>query len=551
MVKPSRFTADLAREYLTRGYWEYTTVPQLWDECARRYPDREALCDSRVRLTWAQAKTGIDRLALGLLEMGLKRDQVIAIQLPNCVELLLARVACEKAGVMALTVIRNLRHKEISHALGLTGAAGVIIPWRHEGRDYFQMIQELKPELPALRHILVVDDEAPPGAVSLRDMLEQPLESKYPPDYLEATQIPPDEVGGLSHTSGSTGLPKIVEDATFPRVATGRSQYARMGWSPDDVIGVIAPAVGGAAKTISFLGAAMAGARLVLMEQFDAEEALKLIERERVTIACTVPAQISMMVDHPNLDKYDLSSLRLVTAATAPLMKEVALKGEERLGAVIVNLYGGMDVGGLCVTSPGDTQEVRLSTIGKPLRGAEFSLRDEQGHDAPPGEVGTIWVRGPILSSGYFNNPQATREGWTDGWFNMGDLARYDEGGNVMLVGRSKDVIIRGGHNIYPVEMENLLSAHPKVQEVAVVAMPDPVLGERACAYVVPRPGEALAFEEMISFLKEKQIASYKFPERLELVTELPMAAEQKVDKKTLRDDIARKLEAESGPVTA
>jgi non-ribosomal peptide synthetase component E (peptide arylation enzyme) len=537
----------MTREYLSRGSWEYTTVPQLWDECARRYPDREALVDSRVRLTWAQAKRAIDRLALSLLEMGVRKDQVIAIQLPNCAELLLARVACEKAGALALTVIRNLRETEMAHALKHTEAVGVIIPWRHEGRDYFQMIQELQPELPALQHVMVAGDETPPEAISLQEMLERPLERKYPPHYLDKTQIPPDEVGSLAHTSGSTGLPKIVEDATFPRVATARSQLERLGWRADDVVGVIAPAIGGAAKTLAFLGAPMVGARLALLERFDAEQALRIIDRERVTIVCAVPAQISMMVDHPNLDNYDLSSLRLITVATAPLLKEVAVKAEKQLGAIILNLYGGMDVGGLCVATPHDPEEVRLNTIGKPLRGVELTLRDEQGHEVPRGEVGTIWVRGPILSSGYFKNPQATQEGWKDGWFNMGDLARFDDRGNLRLVGRSKDVIIRGGHNIYPVELENLLSAHPKVKEVAIVGMPDPVLGERACAYVVPRTEDGLTFEEMVSYLKEKQIASYKLPERLEVVSELPLASEQKVDKKSLREDIARKLEAEVG----
>jgi non-ribosomal peptide synthetase component E (peptide arylation enzyme) len=220
---------------------------------------------------------------------------------------------------------------------------------------------------------------------------------------------------------------------------------------------------------------------------------------------------------------------------------------EEKLGCPIVQSYGAMDSGGMTLHSSRDNAEIRLFTIGKPAPGSEVRLVDDAGQDVPKWDAGEIQVRGPVLISGYYNDPEATWQVWTkDGWYQTGDLGNYDEHGNLLKVGRKKDIIIRGGQNIYPVEIENLLMNHPKVANVAVVKMPDPVMGERACAYLVPKKGQSFNFEEMISFLKEKNIAAYKWPERMEIVHALPMVAEgQKVDKKMLEKDIEEKLKVE------
>jgi acyl-CoA synthetase (AMP-forming)/AMP-acid ligase II len=196
---------------------------------------------------------------------------------------------------------------------------------------------------------------------------------------------------------------------------------------------------------------------------------------------------------------------------------------------------------------PDDPQDVRFLTAGRPVPGVEVKLVDDEGKEVSPGGVGEVWVRGPTFVSGYYRDAEATAQMWTqDGWFKMGDLGKWDYRGNVAIVGRKKDMIIRGGQNIYPVEIENLLILHPKVSAVAVVGMPDPVMGEKACAYIVPKSGETFTFEEMVSFLKSKNIALFKIPERLEIVERLYMVADnQKVDKKVLQQDIREKLRAE------
>ncbi len=219
---------------------------------------------------------------------------------------------------------------------------------------------------------------------------------------------------------------------------------------------------------------------------------------------------------------------------------------EEKLGCPIVQSYGAMDSGGMTLHSFNDGAKVRLLTIGKPAGGNEVRLADNAGKEVPEGSAGEILVRGPTLVSGYYKDPEATWQVWTeDGWYKTGDLGKFDEYGNLVIVGRKKDVIIRGGQNIYPVEIENLLVNHPKVSNVAIIKMPDPVMGEKACAYIVPKQGHDFTFEEMVSFLKKNGIAAYKLPERLEIVDALPMVAEgQKVDRKVLEKDIGEKLKA-------
>ena len=196
---------------------------------------------------------------------------------------------------------------------------------------------------------------------------------------------------------------------------------------------------------------------------------------------------------------------------------------------------------------PSDPREIRLGTVGKPsAEGDEIKLVDEAGREVARGEVGEVWARGPSGLSGYYKDADTTWQVWTsDGWFKSGDLGRLDEHGNLTIIGRKTDTIIRGGQNISPVEIENMLATHPKVYSIAIIGMPDPVMGEKACAYVVPKPGQELTFDEMVSFLRQKHIASYKLPERLEILDKLPLVAEQKVNRKVLRDDIMQKLKAE------
>jgi non-ribosomal peptide synthetase component E (peptide arylation enzyme) len=222
------------------------------------------------------------------------------------------------------------------------------------------------------------------------------------------------------------------------------------------------------------------------------------------------------------------------------------LEAEKKLPGVVINGFGSVDSGAQFINSPHAPLDVRLLTVGQPLAGNKVRILDENGHEAARGEVGELYLGGSLVSSGYYRDPEGTWQVWTkDGWFKTGDLGKLDEEGNLIIAGRKKDMIIRGGQNIYPVEIENLLQAHPKVADVAIVAMPDPIMGEKACAYVVPKWGQTFTFDEMVSYMKSKNIVAYKLPERLEVVESLPVVGDQKIDKKLLRQQILEKLQAE------
>lgn len=547
MAQPSRYAPEMMDNYVRTGQWTLVSWPEVWDKNARDFPDSEAIVDSHTRLTWAQAKQWIDRLALGFLELGFKKDEVMVIQLPNSVELALARLACEKAGILCAPVLRTFRHNEMQYILRFTQAKGVAIPLEFRGFNYPEMIDKLRPELPDLKFVFIVGDSVPPGAVSIKEMVHNPLEGKYPANYLERFTYDPREVSWISHTSGSTGFPKFVEIPAVARRSLCEGQLHVLKLNQKDVVGALSPATGGP-NIIVYWSAAMGGAKVVMMEHFEAEEALRLIERERITVAGVVPTMLTAMLRHPNRRKYDLSSMRAwyCAAGTPPfdLVKEL----EETVGGKVVQIYGAVDFGSAVNSTLDDPIEMRVLTAGKPVWGARIKIVDDSGREVPRGQVGELWGTGPASVGGYYKDPAATTEAWTqDGWYRTGDLGRIDERGNLIIVGRKKDMIKRGGQNVYPIEIEKLLITHPSVQEVAVVAMPDPEMVEKACAYVVPKAGRTFTFEEMTSFLKQKGVAPFKTPERLEIISKMPMlAADQKIDKKALREDILRKLGVKS-----
>jgi non-ribosomal peptide synthetase component E (peptide arylation enzyme) len=546
MPKPTLYKQEQIDEFIRAGFWDETTPWGLWDQNARNYPQKEAIVDSKTRLTWEQAKIWTDRVALSFIELGVQRDQLLAFQLPNSTSTCCLRVACGKAGALGLGILPSLRHREVEYILKQTQAIGIVIPWHFRGFDYFEMIQEMQPNLPALKFIFVADDNIPGGAISIEVMAKQPIENRYPLDYLERRALSATEVSCLALSTGTTGLPKFVEVPLATRMNLDRELIDVFELTSDDIVITFSPAYGGP-NLPAYWVASMTAAKTVMLEHFEAEEALKLIAKERATVICVVPAHLNALLRCPERGKYDLSSVRLWASAGAILPYHIAVEVEDKIGGSVISSYGSTEWGGVCTHSIRAARELRLRTVGKPLAGDEVRLVDENGNEVPQGEIGEIRVRGPCCNSGYYKDPERTREVWTQGdWCRMGDVGRIDPQGNLVIVGRRKDIIIRGGQNIYPTELEDILLTHPKVSNVAVVGMPDDYLGEKACAYVVLKAGQEFSFEEMVSFLKTRKIALYKLPERLELLDSLPLVGGIKVDKKWLEQDIARKLQSQS-----
>ena len=544
----TRYTQEMINDYIKRGFWHPTLlISDLVEQSARDCPDKEAVVDLKSRLTWREVSQRIDMIARGLLDLGFKRDDVIATQLPNSVEYFLLFFACEKAGVIMATTQPTFRQAEMEPILRQTRAKGIIIRHKLRDFDYLSMVKELQAGLPELKHIIVLGDDVPEGAISLTELMSRNLEDKYPPQYFQQIRFKPYEVTRIFNTSGTTGTPKCIERPVAPRILSGRILTERMELDRSDVIVTGWNLGSGGALFMAQICTPLVGAKLVNMEHLTPQEACELVEREKVTVLAIVPAQMARLLDYPDLDKYDFSSLRLIFTGTQLLSPELGARAEAKLGCRIVIIYGAGDISAVSSTAASDPQEVRLRTVGLPIDGNEVKVVDDEGNTLPTGEVGELCARGPNLVSGYYGNPEMTREAWKDGWFHIGDAAKIGEEGHIVLFGRKRDVIIRGGQNIYPAEIEEILMQHPKVSEVVIVKMPDRIMVEKQCAYVIPKKGETFCFEEMVSFLQSSKIAPYKIPERLEILTEFPMvAAGNKVDKTRLEEDVAGKLKRES-----
>jgi non-ribosomal peptide synthetase component E (peptide arylation enzyme) len=531
-------TPEKIAQYKSQGYFDGLTLADAWNRHANKFPDQEGLVDlfKGKRFTWRRLKQVSDWLALNLIELGIKRDEVLVSQLSNCLEHVIGHFACDKAGIVFLGMRTAMREVEVEHLLKLSEASAVIIPWKFRGFDHYAMMQELQPKLPKLRHIIVVGPEIPPGAINFEELMTRPPKKEYPADYLERNKIRIDELADLMTTTGTTGMPKIAAHSGANLNFLGIIGERRLKMTRDDVVLPLIPYWTGI-NIVHLTAAARVGAKTVLIEQFsDTVEIFKAIEKERVTMVVSAPTIYYRMLEHPDMDRYDLSSLRVATSGGGPLSPDLATKFEEKLKCPLTSVYGIIEGGFLSAHAIDDPMELRVSTVGRIVDGTELKLLDEQGNKMPKNEVGEIVARGPSCYEGYYHDPERVREAFdSEGYFHTSDLGRIDEHDHIILAGRKKDMIIRGGQNIYPAEVESLLLRHPSVSNVAVVGIPDAEMGEKACAFVIPKPGKQFTFDEMVSFLRGEKIASYKFPERLEIISEFPLAGEAKIDKKELR----------------
>lgn len=544
-MRPTRYSDEMIRDYTTKGYWEDITYSDLYERNAQNYPNKEAYTDEARSITWSQANLEVTRIAAKLIDLGLSKDDVVVCHLPNTIDLVLFRVACEKAGLMNVSAARTLRDQEIGFILKDTNAKAYVAFHKFRDFDYWEMINKLRPDLPCLEHIFIAGDDVPDNAISINEVIMEPLENKFSKEDFQERKLKYHEVAWVEFTSGSTGFPKVVECPLALRTFAAKSHMQRLRMTGDDIVGAFAP-ISGAGRP-GYYFPPFVGASCILMENFDAGEALQLIQDKKINIVAIVPTQLIQMLRQPDFDKFDLSSVRVLNSTGAPLPYNVAEEAEERFNCKIINHYGGIDAGSVAACDFDDPTDIRRFAVGKLHVGNEVKLVNKDGEEVPVGDIGEVCFRGPGAVGGYWKDPDMTKEVWKDGWFHMGDLGKLDEFGNLMIVGREKQVIIRGGQNIYPTEVENILQNHSKVGVAVIVKMPDPVMGEKACAYIVPRKKEeAPMLEELTTFLKNQGLAPFKCPERVEIIDSIPLVSDAKVDKPTLEKDILEKLKLEN-----
>ena len=522
------------------GHWRNESLEAYLDRWARERPDRTAFVDGRGRYTWGELARAVERAAHGLRAHGLDRGGVLSCQLPNWNETVVLFLAALRLGAIVNPIPPTYRASELRFMLGLLRSQVAVVPAHFRGFDHAAMLVALKPALPTLRHALVARGPAPEGARPLEALLDEAWEARPGREPLPGTD--PNAVHEVVFTSGTTGEPKGVMHTQNTTLSLLQRAIERLELTDRDVM-LMASTVGHQTGFLfGYCLTVLLGATTVWMDVWNVEEGARLIEAEGVTVSMgATPFLRDLTYAEP---RRDLGSLRVFIAAGAPIPRVLVRDARERLGCA-VSAGWGMTENGLCTCNGlRDPEEKIFGSDGVPLPGVELRVVDDADRDVEPGAEGDLVSRGCSHFVGYYERPRFTAEAHTaDGWFRTGDRATRDRDGYVAITGRAKDIIIRGGENIPIVEVENLLYTHPKIAGVAIVAMPDPRLGERACAVVVPREGQTLTLAEVVRFLEQHELARQKFPERLELVSEFPTTPSGKVQKYRLRDLVIERME--------
>jgi non-ribosomal peptide synthetase component E (peptide arylation enzyme) len=530
MTYVNKVTPELARRYTAAGSWTNKTFFEFIEQHASAQPQREVFADATRRISYGAFKDEILRCAELYRRIGIKRGDVVTIQLPNRIEFAVAFFALELIGAVANKVNPDFRARELDYILKFSGSRAYVFPREFRGFDYLAMAKGLQVSVPGLEH-LILAGAAAEGASSLSELRNCP-----PLDAAHRVHMDPNEVFRMAFTSGTTGDPKCVLHSFNTTLYAPWVLNRDMKVTERDVLLIYLP-VGLNWGYITVMQTIMAGARAVLMERFSGNAALEAIACERITYIPTAPAAIVSILAEPDLERFDLSSLRVVITGGASAAIETIRAFQARAKGHLIELYGMLETGFHTYTRFTDDPAKVNGTIGRLVGGMELRILDAAGNDVKYGEVGEVAARGPSVHLGYHNNPQANAVSFTpDGWFRTGDLGRFvDEAGNVQLSGRSKEIINRGGKKFFPREVEEILYTHPNVLHAAMVGLPDPRLGERNCLCVIPKSGRDLTLEEAVTFLKG-QIADYKLPESIERFNEFPMTGTGKIRRHILRD---------------
>ena len=532
------FPPEFAARYRAAGYWEDRPLGTFYDDVFASHGDRVAIVQGEQTVSYAELRAHVERLAQHLLELGVRPLDRIVIQLPNVAEFVYLYFALERLGAIPIMALASHRWTEISAFVELAGARGYVAPGGADAADFAELTAKLRSEYPGLDLVLSVGGELP-GSVSVTDLLSrEPVAAAV----LEEVAVDPDEPCVFQLSGGTTGVPKLIPRTHNDYVYNTKAAVAVNDIRPDDCLLVALPIAHNfplACPGIS--GFFLQGARVVLSTSTRPDDMLALVERERVTHLELVPALLIRCNNSESVSTRDLSSLRVINTGGQKLQPEVKKRAEEVIPGCLVQEVFGMAEGLLCFVRLDDPADVRHETVGRPVSpDDELLLVGEEGELVPDGEIGELLVRGPYTLRGYYGVPEYNARTFTpDGFYRSGDLMRRHPSGNYIVEGRKKDLINRGGEKISAEEVENLVLSHPAVLNVACVPMPDPVLGERMCSFVILREGQPLALEELVAFLTEKGLARFKLPERLELVDDFPLSKFGKVAKNVLSERAA------------
>ncbi|MYY86709.1 MULTISPECIES: (2,3-dihydroxybenzoyl)adenylate synthase [unclassified Streptomyces] len=542
---------EFAERYRAAGWWRGETFGGMLRERAAEHPDRVAIVDPggngapARRWTYGELDRRADRLAAGLLARGIGKGDKVVVQLPNIAEFFETVFALFRIGALPVFALPAHRETEIRYFCEFTEAAAYVIPQQVGGFDYRGLAAKLVDEIPTLRHVFVAEGDAGPFE-ALPDVA-----TDVAPERLPAAPAPSD-LAFLQLSGGSTGVPKLIPRTHDDYIYSLRGSNELCAVDEDSVYLVALPAAHNfPLSSPGSLGALYAGARVVLCPQPGPEAAFPLIESEGVTITGLVPPLALLWTEAAPATAYDLSSLDVLLVGGAKFSEEAARRVKPALGCTLQQVFG-MAEGLVNYTRLDDDPETIVTTQGRPISpDDEIRVVDDEDNDLPPGETGHLLTRGPYTIRGYWRAPEHNARSFTaDGFYRTGDVVRLTATGHLVVEGRAKDQINRGGEKVAAEEVENHILAHPSVHDANVVAEPDAYLGERTCAYVILRAdAEPMRPAAIRKFVRERGLAAYKVPDRVEFVEVFPQTGVGKISKKALRETALR--ETASTPSSA
>ncbi|MGZ5932339.1 MAG: AMP-binding protein [Rhizomicrobium sp.] len=542
----------------------YETIGACFDRIASAYPDRDGLIvrHQNIRWTYGEYRAEVNRLAAGLLALGIGKGQRVGIWAPNCFEWCLTQFATAKIGAILVCINPAYRTFELEFALNKSGCVALVTAQKYLTSDYAGMLRELAPELatcepgelqaarlPHLKHIIAMGETAPAGMWKFADICARG-ENRTAQLYDIAKTLSPDDAINIQFTSGTTGMPKGATLSHFNILNNGRIVGEGMHFTERDRLCIPVPLYHCFGMVMSNLACISHGATAVFPNDgFDPVKTLEAVEAERCTALHGVPTMFIAELEHPRFHEFDLSTLRTGIMAGAPCPVEVMkrVQADMHMTEVLI-AYGQTETSPVNhQTTKDDPLDKQVETVGRPGPHLEIKLVGEDGNVVPTGTPGEICCRGYSVMQGYWDEPQRTAETIDAGhWLHSGDLGTMDEEGYVRIVGRLKDMIIRGGENVYPREVEEYLYTHAAIQEVQVFGVADHKYGEQVCAWIRLRAGHSLSEEDVRAYCKDR-IAHFKVPRYVRFVESIPMTVTGKAQKFKMREEMERILAATGG----
>ena len=540
-----------AEVFRSKGYWKDRALGSYVMDAADRDPSAVAVVDGEMRLTYGELIDRVDACAERMIDLGLRADNRLVLQLPNCWEFVVLVLGCFRAGVVPVMALTAHRQYELSYLAGHSEAVAIVVPDSFREFDHRDMAMTLAHEVPTLEWVIVKGDPGNAGT-SLDDLVAPGDDTAGARSRLDAAAPSGDAVACFLLSGGTTGLPKLIARTHNDYELNVRMTSAVTNVTDKTVyLGTLPASHNFPFACPGVLGTLFAGGRVVMVPSPEPSRAFSVIGSEKVTLATAVPAVAQRWIEYQQDNRTDLlGSLEVLQVGGARLADEMAYKVRPVLGATLQQVFG-MAEGLINMTRLDDPEEVICATQGRPVSEAdEVRIVDADGNDVPAGTAGSILTRGPYTPRGYYRAAEQNAQAFTpDGWYASGDIVERRPDGNLVVQGRDKDMINRGGEKISADEIENLAYRIDAVALAAAVGMPDESLGERLCLYVTLKPGAAVSLADIQDNMRTLGVAAFKIPDRLITVDELPMTKVGKIDKKTLRADIAARLQqASTGP---